>query len=124
MTSATVTCKGNRRLRCLKWFGALVCLLIVWHFLVVATTGGVVVLRFGSGWEVGSNGVTSRLLWTRGGDESIAWDCVGSTPRCSIKDDRVFVQLPLYIPFLVVGAFTVYLFWRERRRFKPVYCDD
>ena len=114
---------GTRRRRgtrfWLKWTGVVFCLLVVWHSVVVAATGGLVVFRFGDGWEIGSNGMTGRVLWTRGGNQSIAWDCVGSTPTFSITDYMIFVQVPLYIPFLAAGVVTAFLFWRERRRCEP-----
>jgi len=99
-----------------KWAAVLLCGVIVWHVVAVAVTGGVAIFRPTHGLEVGSNGMAIRALWMSTGNGSIAWDDVGSTPEVVVTPNMVFIQLPLYIPFLASAIVAMLLLWVDSRR--------
>ncbi|MBU0717532.1 MAG: hypothetical protein KJ749_04725 [Planctomycetes bacterium] len=102
--------------KCVKWGSLIGCLVIIWHMITVAITGGKPTMRLPNGAEIGSNGMVIRYLWTPSEKQSIAWDEIGSRPRWVFRDYLVFVQVPLYIPMMVLASLTGLLFHIDRRR--------
>jgi hypothetical protein len=83
--------------------------------LMVAIAGDPLMIRIGRCAELGTNGVAFRFIWSRGGDETIAWDVVDSGPRFAATKYDTFVQIPLHYTFLVALVFGIFCRWRGRR---------
>ena len=125
--------KQSRKRRIAKWTGAALCLLIL------AAWGAS--LRFGAGTLLGDRGfliiignrVTFGVMdgtraWLKGPVfQKHEWygPDIFRVPRV-FKDARrnlIQIDVPLSLVFLAVGAPTVILFYRDRRRIPPGHCQ-
>ena len=107
---------GTHRAGWAKWMWGACCLVIALHFIAELAFAGPTVIRLGGGWEIGSNGVAVRVLWTRGEKTSIAWDDVSTGPRWLHHDYMFYCQFPVLGVFSLCFVVTSLLFYRDRKR--------
>ena len=115
-----MTMPKRSRIRCiLKWAGFLACVLILltwavalhWRIIWVDKTVGFLVGEvylsqlLGGGWQLDKY---HELNW---------W------PKVYMWTSAWTIQFRLWIPFAVIATPTGFLFWRDRRRVPPGYCQ-
>jgi hypothetical protein len=93
----------------------LVCLtssvLLAAQALVVVACQEPIALQVGKTWEVGTNGLSIRILWSKIPGQSLAWDIVDIGWRFDVTNYDVLVYLSV-IPLLV---FCICMAWLARR---------
>ncbi len=114
--------KRVRFVRRMRWLATIVSGALLFHVVVVMTTGGRWSIDLAEGWEVGCSGMAFRLYGGLSEGSSIAWDNVDSSFRLELNDGRFCLQFPVLLVMLGSGILACLLLPVERRLRRRTVC--